>query len=394
MTSSRGGASGSIGAYASYWVYQHLGNLSPDQLAADEVYERVLGHHRRRRAHPLPRRCRLASRRGRRRRCAGASPATSAAGPAGAPRRHRLDGARATSTPTTGAWSTPSSGTGCAEPCSTPDGRTTTSCSPRRCRSSCCRASTTWRDGTRRSRRGRWGRPGKWVGERMRQALDLEHWASFRESFGELVDLLRRRRAVAGRRRRRSCMLSATCTAATPRRPTLDGATHPGTAIHQLTMSPFRNDIQRAAKAAYRLLNRDGPSTPSCTASPARRGVDDVGMHWQLDHGLWFDNGVMSIEFRGRQREPSSSTPICVTGIARSSSVRSSWSCRRRADPRSDGRDGGLVREQCVRTVYYAPPCVPPVSSLGLPAALPSPRSRMAAHWCRHRILVTAELSP
>ena len=37
---------------------------------------------------------------------------------------------------------------------------------------------------------GAWGRPGKWFGERLRQALDLEHWASFRESFAELADLL------------------------------------------------------------------------------------------------------------------------------------------------------------------------------------------------------------
>ena len=28
--------------YASYWVYQHLGNLSPEQLDTDEVYDRML----------------------------------------------------------------------------------------------------------------------------------------------------------------------------------------------------------------------------------------------------------------------------------------------------------------------------------------------------------------
>jgi hypothetical protein len=30
-----------IGALSSYWVYQHLGNLSPGELAADELYQRV-----------------------------------------------------------------------------------------------------------------------------------------------------------------------------------------------------------------------------------------------------------------------------------------------------------------------------------------------------------------
>ncbi len=31
-----------IGGLVSYWVYQHIGNLSPDELAADEIYQRVL----------------------------------------------------------------------------------------------------------------------------------------------------------------------------------------------------------------------------------------------------------------------------------------------------------------------------------------------------------------
>nr|WP_285622873.1 alkaline phosphatase D family protein [Kineosporia sp. NBRC 101677] len=31
-----------VGGLVSYWVYQHIGNLSPQELAADEVYQRVL----------------------------------------------------------------------------------------------------------------------------------------------------------------------------------------------------------------------------------------------------------------------------------------------------------------------------------------------------------------
>ena len=33
-----------VGALSSYWVYQHLGNLSPTGLADDELYQRVRGH--------------------------------------------------------------------------------------------------------------------------------------------------------------------------------------------------------------------------------------------------------------------------------------------------------------------------------------------------------------
>jgi len=34
-----------IGALSSYWVYQHLGNLSPDELAGHALYQRVRAHH-------------------------------------------------------------------------------------------------------------------------------------------------------------------------------------------------------------------------------------------------------------------------------------------------------------------------------------------------------------
>ena len=103
---------------------------------------------------------------------------------------------------------------------------------------------------------GAWGRPGKWLGERVRQVLDLEHWAAFRES-------LRRDRRAAHRcgaarpRRRRPCSCSGgdvhcNYTAAAE----LTNVEHPVTKIHQLTMSPFRNDIPRVGKLANRLLNR------------------------------------------------------------------------------------------------------------------------------------------
>ena len=31
-----------MGGLSSYWVYQHIGNLSPSQLADDEIYAQVI----------------------------------------------------------------------------------------------------------------------------------------------------------------------------------------------------------------------------------------------------------------------------------------------------------------------------------------------------------------
>ena len=33
-----------VAGLASYWVYQHLGNLSPQERAEDAVWQRIIGH--------------------------------------------------------------------------------------------------------------------------------------------------------------------------------------------------------------------------------------------------------------------------------------------------------------------------------------------------------------
>jgi hypothetical protein len=145
---------------------------------------------------------------------------------------------------------------------------------------------------------GAWRRPGKWIGERIRQALDLEHWAGFRESFDETVDLLS---AVVTAPRPPATVLllggdvHCNYTAAAE----LTAVEHPDTAIHQLTMSPFRNTIPLVGKLANRILDRTWPAR--LVHRMARwADVDDVAMDWRVEHGPWFDNGVMTVEFAGR----------------------------------------------------------------------------------------------
>jgi hypothetical protein len=144
---------------------------------------------------------------------------------------------------------------------------------------------------------GAWGRPGKWFGERLRQLLDLEHWSSFRESFAEVTELLEE---VVRRDDPPATVLalSGDVHCSYTARAQLENASHPTTAIHQLTMSPFRNDIQRIAKAGNRWLSREW-----VLRSVRRLGkwarVDQVAVEWDIDHGLWFDNGVMMLVFNG-----------------------------------------------------------------------------------------------
>ena len=113
------------GAYMSYWLYQHLGNLSPGELGKDEVWRQSPGRRRRggragrARPHREPQG---------RRRPGGASAATSE--PSGSSSSTRA-AAGSSGTTAGGGWSTRRSGSGSPNRCPVTG---TTSCSPRRCR--------------------------------------------------------------------------------------------------------------------------------------------------------------------------------------------------------------------------------------------------------------------
>ena len=139
----RGGRSAIVGALSSYWVYQHLGNLSPQDLADDELYQRVRDARRRLRAAAARVRDRGRQGGGRRARArSGPTGATSATSGCWSSTR----GAGGCSTPTTARWCPTRSSAGSR---SRSTATTTTCWSAPRCRG-CWRAPcTTSRPGTR-----------------------------------------------------------------------------------------------------------------------------------------------------------------------------------------------------------------------------------------------------
>jgi hypothetical protein len=145
---------------------------------------------------------------------------------------------------------------------------------------------------------GAWGRPGQVFGEKMRRAVDLEHWPAFRQSFDRLVDLLgnlvRLPEAPAS-----VLLLSGDvhCSYTAPAR--LLDVEHPNTAIHQLTMSPFRNPLEAPIKLVNRWFERT--LVQRFWHRLARlAGVQDARIDWEVDHGPWFSNGVMTLVIEGR----------------------------------------------------------------------------------------------
>ena len=112
---------------------------------------------------------------------------------------------------------------------------------------------------------GAWGKYPARFGEWFRQFLDLEHWAAFRESFDETTELLGEAVRQDGAPST-ILMLSGDVHCSYTARAELTEVEHPDTEIHQLTMSPFRNDIEKAAKRGNiwlnhkRLAARDAPA--------------------------------------------------------------------------------------------------------------------------------------
>lgn len=144
---------------------------------------------------------------------------------------------------------------------------------------------------------GAWGPRGARIGEKIRQGMDLEHWASFRRSFDDVTDLLAE--VVGGEDPPASILLlSGDVHCSYLAEAHLLAVDHPGTAIRQLTMSPFRNPVPRHIQWANHLLDKRWMTTLLHKLARSA-GVRDVAADWRIAHGPWFGNGAMTVTLSG-----------------------------------------------------------------------------------------------
>jgi hypothetical protein len=140
---------------------------------------------------------------------------------------------------------------------------------------------------------GRWGARAAAWGEKLRQAADLEHWAAFHRSFVDLVTLLgdvgRREEAPAS-----VLLLSGDVHCSYTAQVRVPGVEPSRTVLHQLVMSPFRNPLERGMKLANRIFDR-APVRAVIRGLALLAGVREPDVSWDVEHGPWFDNGVMTV---------------------------------------------------------------------------------------------------
>ncbi len=151
---------------------------------------------------------------------------------------------------------------------------------------------------------GAWGRPAAWLGERMRRALDLEHWPAFQASFTGMVDLLR---DVAGGSRSGRPPASITLVGgdihnAYIAEVSLGRRDDARSRVHQLVCSPFRNPLSPSQRRLVKLA--DSAIIAGAMRGLARlAGVKPPSVRWRFRAGPTFHNSIGIVALDGRRAE-------------------------------------------------------------------------------------------
>jgi hypothetical protein len=149
---------------------------------------------------------------------------------------------------------------------------------------------------------GAWGRLAARIGESVRQLVDLEHWPAFNKSFTDLAHLLRS--VASGERSNGDPPASVTV---------LSGDVHHGylakmdfgddvkTSVYQSASSPLRNPLGHPERLAMRFgWTERGRRFGEILSRLA--GVEKPDLHWHLVHTEpWFHNHISSLEIRDRK---------------------------------------------------------------------------------------------
>ena len=141
---------------------------------------------------------------------------------------------------------------------------------------------------------GAWGRRFVGTGERLRQELDLEHWGAFAGSFDRVAAMVDE---VADGRRGAAPSSVLFLSGDVHHSYVTEVERFTGSRILQLVCSPIRNPLPRAARAIVAGLSHAARPLGTALARSAR--VPDPRWRWHGVAGPWFDNNLAMLELDG-----------------------------------------------------------------------------------------------
>ncbi|HEX8780918.1 MAG TPA: alkaline phosphatase D family protein [Nocardioides sp.] len=150
---------------------------------------------------------------------------------------------------------------------------------------------------------GAWGRAGAVLGEKVRQAVDLEHWGAFQDTFHAVGRLATE--VASGRRGPAPGSITflsgdvhhSYVSEARPKRGAKIGEVE--SALLQAVCSPIRNPLPRQARFATAVLSY-GVAGPLGRVASWSAKVPDCPITWRYAEGPWFDNNLACLELEGR----------------------------------------------------------------------------------------------
>jgi hypothetical protein len=149
-----------------------------------------------------------------------------------------------------------------------------------------------------------WGKPVGWVSEKVRREVDFDHWPAFRESFGKLRDLLYE--VASGQRGKAPASVvvlsgdvhhAYLAEVAYPR--SANGGSAERAPVYQAVCSPYRNPLDERERRVVR-MGFGKPLTAFARLLARAAGTPDPGIRWRTLNGPHFDNQVATLEIDGR----------------------------------------------------------------------------------------------
>ncbi len=286
-----GGTSGSSAPFETYWIYQHIGNLSPAELARDELYQEVLAAED---AAPLLRSfAERAEREGGGSlwsfsRKLGGSRLVVIDGREG---RVLSDGRREMLDENEWRWLE-------HELTGDYDHVLIANTLP------ILLAPTlhyveAWNEAVCQ---GAWGSAAARIGEKIRRGLDLEHWAAFQSSFRRMIDLVGRVGSGAlGRPPASVVMLGGDVHHAYLERATFRRSREVRSSVWQAVCSPFRNQLSKREGRMLRIARKSRIVGWLARRMAQLAGVQDPEIRWTPIQAPTFRNQLGYLRIDGRR---------------------------------------------------------------------------------------------